>query len=74
MKKAKLFVYSLIKRELLTIPKVLYKKFCTRNQFLQIRCFPKYGIFFRLKCQLKQKKLTLHVCKDLPSFSRRGNG
>ena len=34
MKKANLSVYSLIKRELLTSPKVLYKKFCTRNQFL----------------------------------------
>ena len=28
----------------------------------------------RLNCPLKRKKLTEQVCKDFPSFSRRGNG
>ena len=33
-KNAKLFVMALIKREILTSRKVLYRKSCTRNQFL----------------------------------------
>ena len=30
--------------------------------------------FSRLKCQLKRKKSTEHFCKDVTSFSRKGNG
>ena len=65
----------LIKREILAGREVLFTTLRARNQFL----FCKKDVFqntdcSRLKCQLKQKKLTQCVCKDFPSFSRRGNG
>ena len=49
----------LIKREILTSCKVLYTKFCKRNQFLfsKKEAFQKED-FSRLNCQLKRKKLT----------------
>ena len=45
-----------IKREILTSRKVLCKKSCTRNQFLQ-KDASQNTEFSRLKCQLKRKKV-----------------
>ena len=74
-KNAKFFVMALIKRKILTSHAVLYTKSCMRNQFLFCKkdTFQNTD-FSRLKRQLKRKKLAQHVCKDFPSFSRRGNG
>ena len=72
---AKFFVMALIKRKILTSHAVLYTKSCMRNQFLFCKKDTFQNMHFsRLKRQLKRKKLTQHVCKDFPSFSRRGNG
>ena len=49
-KNAKLFVMALIKKEILTSRKLLYKKSCTRNQFLFCKkMLFKIQIFFRGK-------------------------
>ena len=71
-KNAKFFVMALIKRKILTSHAVLYTKSYMRNQFLFCKkdTFQNTD-FSRLKRQLKRKKLTQHVCKDFPSFSRR---
>ena len=56
--------------------RTLVHEACTRNQsalFCRKDALQNTG-FSRLKCQLKRKKLTLHVSKNFPSFSRRGNG
>ena len=69
---AKFFVMAVIKRKILTSHAVLYTKSCMCNQFLFCKkdTFQNTD-FSRLKRQLKRKKLTQHVCKDFPSFSRR---
>ena len=63
-KTQKLFVMALIKTEILSSPKDLYAKSCTRNQFLFCKKMPsKFTDFSRLRCQLERKKLTQLVCK-----------
>ena len=66
---------ALIKREILTSRETLYTKSCKRNQLLFCK---KYAFqilnFSRLKCQLKRKKLTQHVCKDFQVSPDEGMG
>ena len=75
-KKSKnLCLWHWLKEKFLPVAKCCLRRFvCVISS-----CFAKKDAFHntdfsRLKCHLKRKKLTLCVCKDCPSFSRRGSG
>ena len=74
-KKRRTLCMALIKREILTIRKILSTKSCTRNQFLfckKVLC--KIRIFLVRNAGLSKEKLTHLLCNDFPYFNRRRNG